>query len=135
MEIRDPPLEVGSALLGQFASRIAAVRAASIQMEQFIHFTQGEPELLGTLDEDQQVNGRGRVVAITARSPRWFSEQTAALVIAQRLGVHASTIRQLSGPHDPIVNPVPNYGVNPGASDRPVDLCGQVLVTFPLRRC
>jgi len=87
LEIRDPPLEVGPALLGQPTSRVTTV-----QLEEFVHLIQSEPELLGTLDEQQQVNGGGRVIAIAARSARWFSDQAAALVVAQRLAVHSGSI-------------------------------------------
>ena len=82
-------------------------------MKQLIYLAQGEPQLLGTLDEPQEANGRGRVVAMAAWSARWFSQQVAALVVAQRLVVHAGSIRQLSGSHDCIVDPALNYEVNP----------------------
>ena len=130
LEIRDPPLKVRPALFSQPTGRIAAVRATGVKMKQFIYLVQGEPQLLGALDEPQQANGRGRVVAIAAWGARWFSQKAAALVVAQRLVVHAGSIRQLSGSHDSIVNPVLNYEVNPRGESPPAAYADRSLSRF-----
>jgi hypothetical protein len=110
--IRDPRVEIEAALLGEPAGCVAAVRGTCIQLQQLVDLVKGEPELLGTPDEQQQADAGGRVVAVATPGARWFREQAAALVVAQGLAVHAGSIRQPFGPHDPMVNPVLNYGVN-----------------------
>src|SRR3546814_8167962 len=102
---------VGPPGLSEFSGGVTAVGPAGVEVQQFFDLVQGEAEFLGALDEPQQFDSRGRVVAVATGSPWWRLQQAAALVVAQRLGVHAGALGRLTGSHDPILNPGPRYGV------------------------
>jgi len=36
LEVADPPLEIGLAMLGQYPGRVATVRSAAVQVEEFL---------------------------------------------------------------------------------------------------
>jgi hypothetical protein len=43
LQVLDPALQVGAAVLGQRTGCVAAVRAASVQLQQFLDLVEGEP--------------------------------------------------------------------------------------------
>lgn len=111
LQVTDPVREIGPAVFGQRPGSVAAVGTAGVQVQQLLDLVEGEAKLLGAFDEPQQVHRRARVVAVAARRAGRLSEQPAALVVAQRLGVHSGLAGQLAGSHASIVNPGPRYRV------------------------
>src|SRR3546814_5682784 len=66
---------VGPPGLSEFSGGVTAVGPAGVEVQQFFDLVQGEAEFLGALDEPQQFDSRGRVVAVaTGRSEEHTSE-------------------------------------------------------------
>jgi hypothetical protein len=83
-------------------------------VQQLFDIVEGEPELLGAFAK----LGTAPASPGSPDSRRrcgWGAEQTAPLVIAQRLRVHPGPPGQPTSTHRAIVNPVPGYEVKPAA--------------------
>src|SRR5207248_4960567 len=86
-------------------SRRGGGRIAACQAEVLADLRQREAEALRLLEGAHEPNGVGPVLPLTAWAARRLRKETAPLVVAQRLDVHARLSRHLTSSHDPTVDP------------------------------
>jgi hypothetical protein len=77
----------------------AVARRVLAEVEQLLDISQAEAEVLGSFDEADERHSFRRILAVARRPTCRAREETAALVVAQRLHVDASVLRNLAYSH------------------------------------
>src|SRR5262249_21142475 len=104
-------IDVLNPLRGNGSNLLPVAPRLPSQPQQRLDFIQREPELLRSLDEPDEPDRVLRELSI-ARSPtRWLGQQSAALVVAEGLHVHAGLLGRLADCHRRL--PTPNINLVP----------------------
>src|SRR3984957_20216290 len=114
-----------------------------MQLQQRLNLFQREPQLLTLLDKTNVVQIALRIHPMPRRRPHRLPQNPPPLIKPHRLYVHPSLRRQLSDSHMRILNPIPQYRVNPRSGGRicppgfvhaPYDLAAPPREAYDMRR-
>ena len=83
-----------------------------MRFRQGLYVLQGEAELLTLFDKRDAFQILLRIAPVTRGRPRRLSQQTHTFVEPDGLNIHPGALREFSGSHIPIFNPIPWYSRN-----------------------
>ena len=99
IELVDLLIDLADLFVRDRANAAAVAPGLAAQLQQFLHFVEREPQVLGALDEANDPHGLVGELAVAGGAARRLREQPAAFVVAQRLDVHPRLFRRFTDPH------------------------------------
>lgn len=99
LEVGDLQVDLGELGLGTSLKSLARAVVMLARLEKLSHFVEREPQTLCGLDDPQCRDSLLRVQPMTSQRALRFGDDSATLVVAQRLDVHPDRLGNLARPH------------------------------------